>query len=196
MKILYFVLIVSIVIAGAWLAYRLLYVNQRSRRLLEKKFRIFEALINKLLSGEPLVNSDILPLAEDPATRYGLFEILKRFDKTALFPQVYNTLEKSAESFLVNWLEFPTELNARPEQIRLGARINVPDDPDLEYFVFEFKGDRERNEWMLGVVGPFNPDSKPYDIPRRIFSRFNVVGTVSNLTEVEWIHQHIAPGHQ
>lgn len=196
MKILYFFLIVSIIIAGAWLAYRLLYVNQRSRRLSEKKFRIFEGLINKLLSDEPLVTSDTLPLAEDPATRYSLFEILKRFDKTAFFPQVYNTLEKSAESFLVNWLEFPTELNSPPEQIRLGARINVPDDPDLEYFVFEFKGDRERDEWMLGVVGPFKPDSKPYDIPRRIFSRFNVVGTVSPLAEVEWIHQHIAPGHQ
>ena len=113
-------------------------------------------------------------------------------DRSSIFPQQYNTVEKSAESFLVNWLEFPTELNAAPDEIELADSIILPGQPDLEYLVFRFKSRRLADQWMLGVVGPFGNDSKPFEIPKRIFSRFNVAGTVSALDEVRWVHTNIA----
>ena len=144
------------------------------------------------MSGRTIDPVQLLQLAQNPSTRFNLFKILERFDRSSIFPQQYNTVEKSAESFLVNWLEFPTELNAAPDEIELADSIILPGQPDLEYLVFRFKSRRLADQWMLGVVGPFGNDSKPFEIPQRIFSRFNLAGTVSALDEVRWVHTNIA----
>jgi hypothetical protein len=44
---------------------------------------------------------------------------------------------------------------------------------------------------ILGVAGPFLKHSRPYEIPLRVFSRFNEIGTISALEEVRWVHAHI-----
>jgi hypothetical protein len=45
---------------------------------------------------------------------------------------------------------------------------------------------------MIGVCGPYGKESLPYDIPKRVFSRFYVLGTVSPESEVLWVHNHIS----
>ena len=192
MEVLIFVLLLFVALACAWIVYRALYVNKRSRKLTEEKFHLFEDIIEKLINGQTIDPVQLLQLAQNPSTRFNLFKILERFDRSSIFPQQYNTVEKSAESFLVNWLEFPTELNAAPDEIELADSIILPGQPDLEYLVFRFKSRRLADQWMLGVVGPFGNDSKPFEIPKRIFSRFNVAGTVSALDEVRWVHTNIA----
>jgi hypothetical protein len=192
MEVLIFILLLFLAIAFAWTMYRALYVNKRSRKLTEEKFHLFEDIIGKLISGQTIEPERVLELAQNPSTRFNLFKILERFDQGSVFPRQYNTVEKSAERFLVNWLEFPTELSAAPDEIELADRINLPGLPDLEYLVFRFKSRRLTGQWMLGVVGPFGVDSKPFEIPQRIFSRFNATGTVSPLDEVRWVHTNIA----
>jgi hypothetical protein len=197
MKILFICLLILILISFLWFLYRVFYVKRMARELAEAKLRVFEGLIQKLKANENIHLEDVSILAQNPSTRHALFGILDGFGRMDVFPPDYLNLEKSAESFLVNWLEFPTELNSAPDDIQLFTKINLQDnDESLEYFVYKYKKNPAPQglpqDWMLGVIGPFNPDSKPYDIPLRIFSRFNALGTVSALEEVRWVHEHIS----
>jgi hypothetical protein len=145
---------------------------------------------------EKAMEADILPLAENPSTRHALFGILNGFKRKDLFPENFNTLEKSAQSFLANWLEFPTELNAAPDKIEFYEKISLEEnDQPLDYLVFRFKKlpppSGLSDGWILGVAGPFQKHSRPYEIPLRVFNRFNEIGTVSTLEEVRWVHEHI-----
>jgi hypothetical protein len=196
MKTIFICVLLMIVLSSVWFVYRILYVKRKSRQLTEMKLRHFEGLIQKLRAEENIQEEDIILLAQNPATRHALFGLLDGFGRMDVFPEDFFTLEKSAESFLVNWLEFPTELNSAPDQIQFFTKVTIEENnKSMEYFVYRYKKNSPSPglppDWMLGVIGPFGPDSKPYDIPLRIFSRFNVLGTVSALEEVRWVHEHI-----
>jgi len=197
MKVLITLLAAILFLVTAWLLlYRMFFVRRNSRKKAEEKLNIFKGLLRKLTSHQTIEENDVLPLAANPATRHALFGILEGFKRTDLFPRTYYTLEKSAESFLVNWLEFPTELNAPPEKIELFTSITLQEDHEtFEYLVFRYKKTPPpkglSDDWMWGVAGPFGPDSKPYEIPLRVFSRFNEAGIVSAMEEVRWVHEHI-----
>jgi hypothetical protein len=197
MNILIVCLFTLIILSAAWLLYRTFYVKRKFKKLTEAKLKIFHDLIKKLTAKETIHDEDLESLAENPSTRHALFGILETFGKAGLFPQEYYTMEKSAESFMVNWLEFPTELNGTPDQIEIFTKVTLTEDHEnLEYFVFKYKKQPPppglSKGWMLGVTGPFGSESKPYQIPLRVFSRFNELGTVSAIEEVRWVHGHIS----
>lgn len=197
MNILLVSIIGLIIIACVWSFYRVFYVKRRSRKRAIEKLKIFEGLIRKLSAKDSINDNDINGLAENPSTRHALFGILDGFGRQELFPHEYLTLEKSAESFLVNWLEFPTELNGTPDIIELFTKITLTENHHpIEYFVFKYKKTPPPSGlptgWMLGVTGPFGPESKPYDIPQKVFSRFNELGTISATEEVRWVHSNIS----
>jgi hypothetical protein len=196
MNILLMCLLIFIILAWAWLLYRVFYVKRKTKKLAAQKLKIFAGLIAKLTAKEMIHDDDLKRLVENPSTRHALFGILQGFGKSEIFPKEYFTLEKSAESFMVSWLEFPTELNGTPDQIEIFTKITLAEDPQmLEYFVFKYKKEPPpaglSKGWMLGVTGPFGSDSKPYEIPLRVFSRFNELGSVSAIEEVRWVHGHI-----
>jgi hypothetical protein len=196
MKTLIILLSAIFLIAMAWLLYRMLYVRRNSRKKAAAKLNVFKGLLCKLASRTIIHENDVLPLATTPSTRQALFGILEGFNRTDLFPRGYYSMEKSAESFLVNWLEFPTELNAAPDKIELFTSVTLQEEQEtFEYLVFKYKKAPPpaalSDHWMLGVVGPFDPESKPYEIPLRVFSRFNEIGTVSAMEEARWVHNHI-----
>jgi hypothetical protein len=111
-----------------------------------------------------------------------------------MFPSEYFTHEKGAESFLVTWLEYPTELGRAPDEIEVLTKVML-DEGDLQYYVFKFRTREPRwaaaLDWMMGVVGPYTERSMPYEVPKRVFSRFNKVGSVSPELEVRWVHDNI-----
>lgn len=196
MKMLIILLAAIITIAIIWLLYRVLYVRRNSRKKAEEKLNVFKGLLRKLTGRQEMADEDLLALAENPSTRQALFGILEGFKRIDLFPGEYYTLQKSAESFLVNWLEFPTELNAPPDEVEFFTTVNLEvDEGTIEYLVFRYKKSPPpkglSDHWMWGVVGPFGPESKPYEIPLRVFSRFNEVGAVSAMEEARWVHEHI-----
>lgn len=67
-------------------------------------------------------------------------------------------------------------------------------DNNAIYHVFRFKINEPhwaaQNGWMLGVVGPYFDDSKPYDFPHATFSRLD--SKISPEEEVHWVHKNIA----
>lgn len=172
------------------------YVNRKFWKLAAHKYRIFEPLIQKLRLGQEVNENEILSLAEDPSTRIALFGILEAHNRKDLFPTEYFNREKGAEGFLVNWLEFPTELGIAPHEITLHTKITLEENEVLDYYVFRYRTMpphwAAKHNWMMGVSGPYVETSKPYDVPRRVFSRFNEVGSsISAENEVRWVHEHI-----
>lgn len=175
-------------------------IHRRDRKLNEARFSRVQELFNAIDRSVPLTLDDVLPYAKNPATRELTYQLLAENGKQVLFPAEYMSIEKAAESNLVNWLEYPTELDAVPDEIIHEKRVTIDFDGKsnfLHYEVFRFRVNEPHwaasDGWMLGVVGPYFDDSQPYDFPNATFSRLSKVS--DNITpeeEVRWVHENIA----
>ena len=65
------------------------------------------------------------------------YQLLSDYNKINLFPEEYNTLVKGAESNLANWLEFPTELDACPDEIEHIKRVTFDFDGQDNFVHYE-----------------------------------------------------------
>ena len=198
MKTLFTGLLISMLLVGGGLLGWNYYVQRRFRKMAEQKYDLIKPLILKLNAGEMPSRDEVAALTQQASLRPIVFDILSMHRLGALFPNEYSTLEKSAESSLVSWLEFPTELGRAPESIELMTDVTLPEDDALKYYVFRYlaKPTRwaTRNAWMIGVCGPYTDHSKLYDPPLRVYSRFNTTDSITPEEEVRWIHEHIRPG--
>jgi hypothetical protein len=157
-------------------------------------------LYDKLENGQPISAEDILSQAKNLLTRQTVFQLLSEHNKLHLFPTEYNTLLMGAESNLANWLEFPTELDGCPDEIEHVKRVTFDFDGQnnlVHYEVLKYRVNEPhwaaKNGWILGVVGPYFDDSKPYDFPQATFSR--VSSTFDKVTpedEAKWVHENIS----
>lgn len=180
--------------------YRLASVKRQNNKLNAKRFDRVKELNDKLESGQELTENDVLSFAKNVLTRQAAFQLLKDHDKTNLFPKEYNNLISGAESNLANWLEFPTELDACPDEIEHIKRVTFDFDGQnnfVHYEVFKYRVNEPhwaaKEGWILGVVGPYFDDSKPYDFPQATFSR--VSSTWDKVTpdeEAKWVHENIS----
>ena len=139
-----------------------------------------------------LASSLRLGLAPDPDAfeavaasremRAALFRALEELDHGFLFPDAYRLQELLAESAMVDWLCFPTELGREPDEIELMDRgVEEPEDDeeaeaDGEMFVFRFRTEpphwaAERG-WMAGWAGPFPAGRLSADGGGSTFSEF------------------------
>jgi hypothetical protein len=88
-------------------------------------------------------------------------------------------------------------LGQAPDEIEFIKMITLGE--GIDYYVFKYRSQLPRwakqLQWMVGVSGPYNLNSGPYDVPARVFSRFNSLETISLETEVEWVHKNINPSH-
>jgi len=186
---------VFIFLAEATLLYREFYIRRKFRKLAIAKYKLVEPIHRKLAENTEITEVELLQIAEDPSLRCGLFRMLDAYDKNEIFPPNYLTVEKGAEGYLVNWLEFPTELGSAPDEIEVIAKITM--EAGLDYYAFKYRSQwppwAKQLGWMIGVSGPYHRKSNPYDVPTRVFSRFNPFGSISPKMEVEWVHKNINP---
>jgi hypothetical protein len=173
------------------------YVNRKLKKILEDKLNVVKPLLKKIQSLENVTSEEVMEMSKNASLRYTVYKILEASNKTHLFPREYYTIEKAAESVLVTWLEFPTELGTAPDQIQFETTITLTEPEVADYYVFKFKVNRPQwpiRDWMIGVCGPYQKDASPYEIPDRIFSRFNPVGSISFYDEVKWVHENVNQG--
>jgi hypothetical protein len=194
------IVITIIVFIIAFAAFRLFDVKNKRKKLeLERSARIL-SLYKKAETTAGLTAEDVLPFAQNLLTRYDTFLYLRELGELHLFPEEYHTLIKGAESSLAQWLEFPTELDACPDEIEHIKRVTIDFDGRgnfTHYEVFKYRVNpphwATEYVWILGVVGPFFDDSKPYDFPAATFSRVNsTVDKVTPEEEARWVHENIA----
>jgi hypothetical protein len=189
------VFILAILLSVVVWTYRDVYVTYRANLAAFQKFKIVEPLMRKLASRETVSDNEILIMAKNPSLRCGTYRVLEAYGHLELFPNEYFTQEKAAESFLVNWLEFPTELGKAPDEIEIVKKIELWSEEDIAYYVFKFRTKAPhwaaQYSWMIGAVGPYRSDTFPYQEPLQIFSRFNPINSISPEMEARWVHDNI-----
>ena len=169
------------------------FAKRNFRKFISRKYNAVSNLNQKLIKGHAISEEDILELVTQPGLRQAVHQLLHSYGREELFPAGYDTCESASESYLVTWLEFPTELGQAPDEIKFLTTVLIGSD-DL-YYVFQYRSQRPRWAgklgWMIGVVGPYSSASSPYAVPNRIYSRFNTLGTISPEEEVKWVHSNI-----
>lgn len=182
------------VLWGIWLLYNHYYIRRKFHRLADSKYDVLNPVMQKIASNKTIKDSEILSLVQNASLRYLVYLMLREYNRQDLFPAEYFTHEKGAESFLANWLEFPTELGTAPDEIQLIKSVFIN---EMTYYVFKYRTMPPHwaaaNNWMLGVSGPYIAEMLPYDTPLRVFSRFNLVSYISPEDEVHWVHKHVHP---
>lgn len=195
MEFILFGILVLLLSAGVLLVLRDLYVKRKLRKLLAKKYNAVKPLMKRISANENVNREEIRTMASDPSLRLAVFWILHAYGKVDLFPEEYFTHEKGAESFLVNWLEFPTELGAAPDNIEFLTKVTLNDKEPFDYYVFKFNVRAPQwstEEWMIGTCGPYGQQTLPYAVPPRVFSRFNPLGSITPESEVQWVHENVS----
>lgn len=181
---------------GAFLAYRIFSVRAENREHYRRRAERIEPIIEAVDHPESLNEDHLESFAEDRATRWTLYQILRQNDLTDRFPAEYCNIEKAAESKLAEWLESPNELGAIPDEMELVETVEIASGGRSHiYYAFRFRMNdghwAAANGWMLGVVGPYFEDSEPYDWSDVSFSRLNVDSDEATAAEeASWCHKH------
>lgn len=191
---------IIILIIVIFAVYRYLKVLKQNRQLNQKRFDRIKLLYEKFENNQTVSKEDILPYAQNLLTRETTYQLLRRYDKVDLFPEKFYNFIKGAESNLANWLEFPTELDACPDEIEHLKRVTFDFDNQnnlVHYEVFQYRVNEPhwaaKEGWCLGIVGPFFEDSKPYDFAHATFSRIgSTVDKVTPEDEAKWVHENIS----
>lgn len=200
MKIVFIIIGLLVLVIAVFAIYRFITVKRQNNKLNKERFERVKELYEKLEKGEDLTEQNILPYAENILTRQTAFQLLDEHNKTNLFPKEYYSLIKGAESSLANWLEFPTELDACPDEIEHIKRVTFDFDGEnnfVHYEVFKYcvyePHWASKDGWSLGVVGPYFDDSKPYDFAQATFSRIDrKFDKVTADEEAKWVHENIS----
>lgn len=197
MEIVVIILGLIIIPIFCFVIYRIFAFRKESLAHSRKKMERVEGLYNKLENEEVISEREILEYAKNVLTRESLYSLLDSYSKGALFPKEYYTIQSAAESNLVNWLEFPTELGTQPDEIYYLEEVAIDFKAEkFCYQVFKYKMNEPhwaaKDDWLLGVVGPYFKDSKPYDFPMATFSRMSSkLEHVSPEEEAIWVHENI-----
>ena len=161
MKIVFIIIGLIVLAIVVFAVYRLVTVKRQNNKLNAERFDRVKELYDKLESGQEITGNDVLPFAKNILTRQTAFQLLADHNKTNLFPKEFNNLISGAESNLANWLEFPTELDACPDEIEHIKRVTFDFDGQnnfVHYEVFKCRVSEQhwaaKDGWFLGVVGP------------------------------------------
>lgn len=200
MSVLSIILIIVTIALACFIVYRIRSVKKATQKKNEQEYERVRPLIEKLQKGEDVTAEEVYQHAQNVLTRVTAFKLLQHYNKTQLFPAEFNTIEQAAASYLASWLEFPTELDACPDEMEHMKRVTIDFDGKgnfVHYEVFKYRVNEPhwaaKDGWMLGVVGPYFNDSTPYHFPQCTFSR--VTSTIDKVTpeeEANWVHENIS----
>lgn len=122
-----------------------------------------------LRMGEKVDAGIINAIAADPETRSILYDAMKGFGRENEFPATYRTQAAFAESDMVNWLIYPTELARKPDAIELMKVVKwdgktSEGDGNALFYLYRFRsahGTWKDDGWMAGVSGYYSVADTP-----------------------------------
>jgi hypothetical protein len=126
------------------------------------------AISSLLRRGKLPDTKAINEVAASAEMRNWLYAELQKHGKLSLYPERYLTQAALAESDMVQWLTFPTELGRAPDEIEL-MKV-VPIDTRLrngiyDYYLFRFRTHEPhwaaKKGWLAGISGPFKRADSP-----------------------------------
>ena len=152
---------------------------QEALQLEDPRLVMFAAI--SLLRQNVQIHPDVfVRVARSPETRAVLYGLLEAADHKSRFPAQYLNQAALAESDMVNWLIYPTELGRAPDEIDLVEVVRDLDGGDNgrdEMYLFRFRTIpphwAAENGWMVGWSGPYRHDAAPTTTsPGGTFSEF------------------------
>lgn len=132
----------------------------------DNRLKMFAA-VSLLKQDQPVSDAAAFTIAADPEARNLFYESLAALKKESFFPAKYATQASFAESDMINWLTYPTELGRLPDSIELmeTPEFDLPGGGDKAvFFLFRFKSDHEGFKdygWMAGVSGYYLKSEMP-----------------------------------
>jgi hypothetical protein len=103
-----------------------------------------------------------------------VYDALKKFNKTDVFPKTLLTIEKSSESYLANWLDMNDDFDSFPNEIEYKNIIELQN--GVAFLIFKFKiyepHHYANKDWMIGYVGYHTTNVTAYMKPNFILSKF------------------------
>jgi len=168
----------------------------------------FFAVISLLRQGKEVGSASVQDVARSAEMRNYLYNELTKLNQTSLYPEEFRTQEAFAESDMVNWLVYPTELAQVPDEIELMKVVSIDtetEDGIIDYYVFRFRTFPPHwasdDGWMAGISGPFlRKDAPSTDSYGETFSTFEAwdsktpeehVGNIQEILE-SWYEHHNA----
>jgi hypothetical protein len=122
------------------------------------------AIISLLRRGQEPPRSVINTVAASAEMRNFLFEGLTSLKRADLFPQEFATQQSFAESDMVQWLTYPTELGRTPHEIELMESFENEGGTE-RYYLFRFRTHKPHwaadDGWRAGLSGPFDIAAMP-----------------------------------
>ncbi len=111
--------------------------------------------------GEPVEAELLTYIAASDETRSTLFRKLRELGRLDLFPRAYAEQPLIAQSDMVDWLIFPTELGRPPGEIQwMGVREVLTDEGEAEVYLFRFR-ETPDEPWQAGLAGPYLKEEIP-----------------------------------
>lgn len=132
-----------------------------------------QAALGLMAEGEEVSQPIVNGIAANLEARNTLYLGLKHLGKEDLFPEEYEDQDSFAESEMVRWLAFGTEMGRAPDEIEIEA---VFADEGWEVYLFRFRilGNHWAAEkgWMAGIAGPYRENELKAEPPGGTFSKF------------------------
>ncbi|CUU34153.1 MAG: hypothetical protein K6U12_03510 [Armatimonadetes bacterium] len=123
-------------------------------------YLLLYAACSLLRLGESVPHETLRRIAADAETRRWLFEYLQRMELAHLFPEEYRNQAALAESDMVDWLIFPTELGCPPDEIQLVGVYTIETGDGLaDAYLFRFR--MEGEDWEAGLAGLYPLEEQP-----------------------------------
>ncbi|WP_235832669.1 hypothetical protein [Acetivibrio mesophilus] len=160
-------------LAGHIIAPEITMALKRLMSIKDMRLKMF-AVISLLKHGCEPAKEDLMDIAGSSEVRNWFYDALVKMGRSEIYPEEYRNQRCFAESNMVDWLVYPTELGRVPDEIEL---MNIFDDEDKEYYLFRFRcqSDESWQEkgWMAGVSGPFDKNNSPTTLAEgHTFSHF------------------------
>jgi hypothetical protein len=145
---------------------------RQALQYVDPKLKFF-ALAALVRLGERVEPRYAFEVAASREMRNWLYDRLEEHGRLDLFPLELRTQEAFAESNMVAWLTYPTELGREPDEIELmkiWSYDTGPPDGIIDYYLYRFRTYpphwAAENDWMAGLAGPFlrkeAPSTKAY----------------------------------
>ena len=126
----------------------------------------FYAMATLLVFGCEVPNSIIEALANDIEYAKLTYDLLKRYRREKLFPSECTAPEYLAQSDLVRWLTYPSELGKAPDEIEYIGKVRKGG----VYYVFRFRSDstnlddETQGKWLIGWSGAHGGTFSNFDL--------------------------------
>lgn len=166
---------------------------EEGTRLRDARLALF-ATISRLRQGGSVPTEVLDRIASSAECRNWLYRNLEKLQKLELFPSRFRTQEAFAESEMVDWLIYPTELGRVPDQIELVKVVTTDGGPDglADVYLFKFRTLpphwAAKNGWMAGIAGPFlrsdAPSPKAYGETFSKFTRWDAMSPAQHVAEI------------